>query len=63
MLTNLKYPCREYRDDALIDPFSANESYEIKWKNFISYRNHEDGVLAEEVGNMVFEDFYLLDNR
>ena len=63
VMTHLKYPCTAYRDDSLEDPFSANPSYQIVWKDFVSYRNHEDGVLAEEVGNMVFDSFYLLDNK
>lgn len=63
VLTNLKNPCSPYRDDSKPNPFIDNPSFTITWKNFVSYRNHEDGVLAEEVGNMVFDNFWLLDNK
>lgn len=46
-LTNLKYPCNPYRNDTLINPFSQNPSYEIVWEDFTSFKNQEDGVLAE----------------
>ncbi|KAL4508253.1 hypothetical protein ABPG72_003557 [Tetrahymena utriculariae] len=63
VLTNLKNPCSPYRDDSKPNPFADNPSFPITWKNFVSYRNHEDGVLAEEVGNMIFDNFSLLDNK
>ena len=63
ILTNLKYPCNPISYYWLKNPFDANKSFQIKWKNFITYRNYEDGVLAEQVGNMLFENFYLLDNK
>ena len=47
IMTNLKYPCKPHRDDSLPDPFSANPSSLTRWTNFITFRNHEDGVLAE----------------
>lgn len=62
-MTNLKEPCKPHRDDSLANPFLNNPSSTITWSDFVSYRNHEDGVLAEEVGNMVFDNFRLLDNK
>lgn len=63
VMNHLKNPCSPYRDDSKENPFTDNPSYPILWTNFVSYRNHEDGVLAEEIGNMIFDSFYLLDNK
>ncbi|KAL4508252.1 hypothetical protein ABPG72_003556 [Tetrahymena utriculariae] len=63
VMTNLQYPCNLYRDDTQSNPFANNPSYTTTWSNFLSYRNNEDGVLAEEVGNMVFNNFTLVGNK
>ncbi|KAL4484574.1 hypothetical protein ABPG74_019751 [Tetrahymena malaccensis] len=63
ILTNLQYPCQPYRDDRQPNPFVNNTSYTTTWSNFVSYRNNEDGVLAENVGNMVFNNFTLVGNK
>ncbi|EAR87205.2 IPT/TIG domain protein (macronuclear) [Tetrahymena thermophila SB210] len=63
VMTNLQYPCNPYRDDTQPNPFVNNTSFTITWSNFVAYRNNEDGVLAEEVGNMIFNNFTLVGNK
>ncbi|KAL4484526.1 hypothetical protein ABPG74_019703 [Tetrahymena malaccensis] len=63
VMTNLQYPCNPYRDDTQANPFVNNTSFTITWSNFVAYRNNEDGVLAEEVGNMIFNNFTLVGNK
>lgn len=50
------------RDHSLADPFSKNPSIESRFSNHTLYKNGEAGVLAEEMGNSIFEDFILADN-
>jgi hypothetical protein len=50
-----KYPCLPPRNDnynpaLFADPFEENPSILIEFKNFTTFKNNEDGVLAEELG-------------
>ena len=53
-----KYPCRDVRDDSKTDdPWADNPSIANTFKNFTIYKSMEDGVIAEETGNVHFENF------
>lgn len=55
-------PCNPIRDDSLLDPWSANPSIPTIYKNFTTFKNAECGVLAEYMGNAIFQDFYVVDS-
>jgi hypothetical protein len=47
-------PCGSIRNDSnLDDPYSENPSISSVFSNWIIYKNGEDGVYAEETGNLV----------
>ena len=49
------YPCSSVRDDSNPeDPWVKNPSIQGIYKNMIVYKCLVDGVLAEDVGNIVF---------
>jgi hypothetical protein len=52
------YPCDPVRNDSdPNDPWAYNPSQESLFSNFTVYKNLEDGVLSEETGNVVFDNF------
>ena len=52
------YPCSPTRDDSNPDdPWAKNPSIPAIYSNFTLYKNLEDGVLAENVGNVIFDQF------
>ena len=58
-----KYPCDPIRDDTNPDdPWAANPSIEQVFRNFIVYKNKENGVLAEDTGNLFFVNFTIAES-
>lgn len=57
-----KYPCKKERDPTAENPFEANPSIKSTFRNQISYKNGESGILAEFIGNSVFENCIMADN-
>ena len=51
------FPCQPSRDDTLADPFSTNPSFETVFENFITWKNNEDGILGELLGDITFRNF------
>jgi len=53
-----KFPCEPLQNATnFADPWASNPSIQQVFRNFTIYKNMEDGVLAEETGNMIFENF------
>jgi hypothetical protein len=58
-----QYPCQNIRNDSIgNDPWQSNPSITSLFSNFLIYKNLEDGVLAEQTGNVVFENFTIAEN-
>lgn len=54
-LYSRQYPCEPVRDDTnATNPWHSNPSITSLFKNFVLYKNMEDGLLAEQTGNVVF---------
>ncbi len=52
------YPCLPVRNDSNSNnPWEFNPSIPAIYSNFTIYKNLEDGVLAEQVGNVIFDNF------
>ncbi len=47
-------PCEPIRNDSLDDPWSNNTSIQSRFSNYVLWKNAESGVLAENVGNVLF---------
>lgn len=63
VLASRLYPCDPIRNDTdPNDPWSYNPSQQSLFSNFTVYKNLEDGVLAEETGNVVFDNFIIAEN-
>jgi len=57
------YPCDEIRNDTNYqNPWEFNPSEESRFYNFTVFKNLEDGVLAEETGHVLIEDFLIAEN-
>jgi hypothetical protein len=57
------YPCNPVRNNSIAtDPWSQNPSIQSVFSNFTVYKNLVDGVLAEQVGNVVFTNFIVAEN-
>ena len=57
------YPCKPVRNDSnAVDSWADNPSIQSVFSNFTVYKNLEDGVLAEQVGNVVFDNFVIAEN-
>lgn len=61
-LYSRKIPCASIRESSLEDPWSANPSIQSRFYNYITYKIGEAGLLAEQVGNMIFENFTIAEN-
>ena len=52
------HPCSSWRNDRLADnPWEQNPSVAIVMENFTSYKNMKRGVVAEETGNLILNNF------
>jgi len=57
------FPCSPIRNDSnAIDSWSDNPSIQSVFSNFTVYKNLEDGVLAEQTGNVIFDNFVIAEN-
>lgn len=57
------YPCDPIRNDTdPNDPWAYNPSEASIFSNWTIYKNKEDGVLSEETGNVIFDDFVIAEN-
>jgi hypothetical protein len=52
-----------YNDANLANPWSANPPIEAIFKNFVAWRNKDNGVFANSLGKVTFENLKLIDNR
>ena len=58
-----KYPCQPIRDDTNgTDPWYSNPSITSLFTNFILYKNLQDGLLAEQTGDIIFQNFSIGEN-
>ena len=58
-----RYPCRDVRDDSnTADPWLSNPSIANTFKDFTIWKNMEDGVIAEETGNVHFDNFVVAES-
>jgi hypothetical protein len=62
VLTPRTYPCNPTRDDTKLDPFASNPSIQQNYTNFTTFKNGENGVLAEQLGNALFYNFRVADS-
>ena len=46
----------------LEDPWSENPSIESRFYNYLTYKIGESGLLAEETGNAIFENFTMAES-
>ncbi len=58
-----KYPCRPTRNASSVDPFIDNPAYWATFENFITFKNHECGVLGEVLGNVLFKNIMVADSK
>lgn len=56
------YPCMPPRDNSLLDPWSTNPSIQNTFSNYLLYRCGEAGLLSEETGNTIFDNFTISDS-
>jgi hypothetical protein len=56
------YPCSPIRSSDPNDPWSANPTIQSVYHNFTIYKNKEDGVLAEQTGNVMFSNFTVVES-
>lgn len=47
-------PCKSIRNSGNLDPWADNPSIQNRFYNHLLYRNAEDGLLAEQIGNTIF---------
>jgi hypothetical protein len=63
ILASRLYPCDPVRNNTdPNDPWSSNPSQPSVFQNFTIYKNLEDGVLSEETGNVIFDNFIIAEN-
>ena len=62
-MVSLKYPCRKSKDITKKNLYEDNPSFSTVWENFITFKNMEDGVLAEFVGNHIYRNFMVSDSK
>lgn len=55
-------PCKPPRDDSLVDPWSTNPSIQNRFYNYLLWQNSEAGMLAEEMGNTIFDNITVADS-
>ena len=55
-------PCLPIRRNDQIDPWALNPSIQNTFFNYLVYKNGEDGLLAEQVGNTIFQNITAVDN-
>lgn len=58
-----EYPCLIHKNIGKEDPYEDNPSIQAVFSNFWTWKNGECGVLAEEVGNVVFRDMMIADSK
>lgn len=56
------YPCDAPRNDLLADPFEENPSITTTYSGGTYYKNGESGILAEFLGDSIFDNFVVADN-
>ena len=58
------YPCQPlvYDPKNTTDPYWQNPLITAHFVNFTSYKNQQNGAIAEEVGDVRFENFKVADN-
>jgi len=63
-LYSRKYPCQKIKNIANgEDPWAENPSMSSTFYNFTIYKNQEDAVLAEDVGNVHFNNFTVAESK
>jgi hypothetical protein len=50
------------RNDNLVDPWSTNPSIQNIFYNYLVWMNGEAGLLAEQTGNILFNNFTIVDS-
>jgi hypothetical protein len=55
-------PCMPPRNDMLVDPWSTNPSIQNTFYNYLVWMNGEAGLLAEQTGNTIFNNFTVADS-
>lgn len=58
-----KYPCESTIDRYLDDPYSVNPTYPAVFENFVTFSNHEVGVLGEFLGTIIFKNMSVVDSK
>jgi hypothetical protein len=55
-------PCSPSINPLAADPFLDNPSIHTIYRDFVTFKNGECGVLAEEMGDVTFENFFIVDS-
>lgn len=61
-LSPREIPCEEISFDEVDPSNSANPSVHSAFSDFVTYKIGEAGLLAEETGDMLFENFVIADS-
>ena len=61
-LWSSQYPCKPIRNDNDVDPWLSNPSIQNRFADNILWGNGETGLLAEHIGNTLFENFVVGSN-
>jgi hypothetical protein len=57
------YPCNPIRNNSLSNnPWAQNPSINSTFTNFTLYKNLQNGILAEQTGNVFFSNFVIAEN-
>jgi hypothetical protein len=58
-----RYPCVPARNELAADVFGDNPSIWSVFENFVTFKNHEVGVLGEHLGSIRFSNIMVADSK
>ena len=58
-----KYPCADFRNDKIEDPWKENPPIPAVYENFVTWKNYENGVQGEYLGWVVFKNMKIADSK
>jgi hypothetical protein len=61
-LFSTQNPCLPTNIDTNLDPWASNPSIQSTFYNYVLWRNQQAGLLAEQVGDMIFNNFTIADS-
>jgi len=56
-------PCQSYYDSSAADPWATNPAVTANFNGLISYKNIRSGAIAEDAGDVRWNNFKTVDNK